>query len=129
MIRTPFKGPRRLRTDSSGNLWIAAFPESAIARYEPSTGKFTRFDLPVLPKGSDTPYSLNVDRPRGVVWVNGNQSDSLYALDIATGSWRSVSAAAPRILHARRRDSHGTAPCTPRSRISRAGTSRRCSRR
>jgi virginiamycin B lyase len=88
MIRTPFKGPRRLRADSSGNLWIAAFPESAIARYEPSTGKFTRFDLPVLPKGSDTPYSLNVDRPRGVVWVNGNQSDSLYALDIATGSWR-----------------------------------------
>jgi len=29
-----------------------------------------------------------VDRPRGIVWVNGNQSDSLYALDIASGSWR-----------------------------------------
>ena len=88
MIRTPFKGPRRLRADAAGNLWIAAFPESAIARYVPSTGQFTRYDLPVLPKGSDTPYSLNVDRPRGVVWVNGNQSDSLYALDIATGTWR-----------------------------------------
>jgi streptogramin lyase len=88
MIATPFKGPRRLRSDAAGNLWIAAFPESAIARYVPSTGEFTRFDLPVLPKGSDTPYSLNVDRARGVVWVNGNQSDSLYALDIATGAWR-----------------------------------------
>jgi streptogramin lyase len=87
MIATPFKGPRRLRSDAEGNLWIAAFPESAIARYEPASGKFTRFDLPVLPKGSDTPYSLNVDRPRGKVWVNGNQSDSLYVLDIAAGSW------------------------------------------
>jgi streptogramin lyase len=88
MIATPFKGPRRLRADADGNLWIAAFPESLIARYSPATGQFTRYDLPVLPKGSDTPYSLNVDRPRGIVWVNGNQSDSLYALDIASGAWR-----------------------------------------
>ena len=87
MVATPFKGPRRLRADAQGNLWIAAFPESAIARYEPATGKFTRFDLPVNPVGSDTPYSLNVDRPRGIVWVNGNQSDSLYTLDIATAAW------------------------------------------
>ena len=87
MVATPFKGPRRLRTDAQGNLWIAAFPESAIARYEPATGKFTRFDLPVNPAGSDTPYSLNVDRPRGIVWVNGNQSDSLYTFDIAAGTW------------------------------------------
>ena len=88
MIATPFQGPRRLRCDAAGNLWITAFPESAIARYVPSTGVFTRFDLPVLPKGSDTPYSLNVDRARGIVWVNGNQSDSLYTYTIATRTWR-----------------------------------------
>ncbi|WP_296223955.1 virginiamycin B lyase family protein [Ralstonia sp. UBA689] len=87
MIPTPFKGPRRLRTDADGRLWITAFPESAIASYDPANGKFTRYDLPVLPKGSDTPYALNVDKTRGVVWVNGNQSDSLYALTIATGKW------------------------------------------
>ena len=90
MIATPFAGPRRLRSDGDGNLWIGAFPESAIARYEPKTGTFTRFDLPVLPKGSDTPYALNVDKRRGIVWVNGNQSDSLYALDVSTQTWRSV---------------------------------------
>jgi virginiamycin B lyase len=88
MVATPFQGPRRLRCDAAGNVWIAAFPESAIVRYVPSTGVFTRFDLPVLPRGSDTPYSLNVDRSRGLVWVNGNQSDSLYTLDIATSTWR-----------------------------------------
>ncbi len=88
MVATPFQGPRRLRSDAAGNLWITAFPESAIARYVPSTGVFTRFDLPVLPKGSDTPYSLNVDRARGIVWVTGNQSDSLYTYTIATRTWR-----------------------------------------
>jgi streptogramin lyase len=28
-----------------------------------------------------------VDRPRGIVWVNGNQSDSLYTFDIASETW------------------------------------------
>ena len=90
MIATPFKGPRRLRSDAEGKLWIGAFPESAIARYDPKTGAFTRFDLPVVPAGSDTPYALNVDRQRNIVWVTGNQSDALHALDVATGAWRSV---------------------------------------
>lgn len=89
MITTPFKGPRRLRTDADGNLWIVAFAESKLARYMPSTGKFDLFELPVRPKGSDTPYALNVDKKRRVVWVNGNQSDMLHALDMATLTWRS----------------------------------------
>jgi len=90
MIATPFKGPRRLRADAQGRLWIAAFPESAIVRYDPATGEFKRYDLPLEPKGSDTPYSLNVDRPRGLVWVDGNQSDSLYVLDVATEAWEVI---------------------------------------
>ena len=90
MIATPFKGPRRLRTDAAGKLWITAFPESAIVRYDPANGQFTRFDLPLIPKGGDTPYALNVDRPRGIVWVNGNQSDSLYTFDIASETWQQI---------------------------------------
>jgi virginiamycin B lyase len=90
MIATPFKGPRRLRTDAAGKLWITAFPESAIVRFDPATSQFTRFDLPLSPKGGDTPYALNVDRPRGIVWVNGNQSDSLYTFDIANETWQII---------------------------------------
>lgn len=90
MIATPFAGPRRLRSDAEGNLWIGAFAESAIVRYEPGSGRFTRFELPVVPKGSETPYALNVDKRRGIVWVTGNQSDALYALDIAAQAWRHV---------------------------------------
>ncbi len=88
MIPTPLKGPRRLRADRDGNLWIVMFNESAILRYEPASGKFTTFDLPVVPKGSDTPYALNVDRARHQVWVTGTNSDSAQCLDIATGTWR-----------------------------------------
>ncbi len=90
MVSVPFAGPRRLRSDADGSLWITAFPESAIYRYEPAAQRFTRFELPVVPKGSETPYALNVDKARGIVWVNGNQSDSLYALEIASGAWRRV---------------------------------------
>lgn len=88
MIPTPLHAPRRLRSDRDGNLWIGMFNESALLRYEPAARRFTRFDLPVLPKGSETPYSLNVDRQRQQVWVTGTNSDSLQRLDIATGTWR-----------------------------------------
>jgi streptogramin lyase len=88
MIATPLHAPRRLRSDSEGNLWIAMYSESAILRYEPARRVFTTFDLPVEPKGSDTPYSLNVDRNKGQVWVTGTNSDSVQCLDIASGIWR-----------------------------------------
>jgi streptogramin lyase len=87
MIPTPLKAPRRLRSDRDGNLWIVMFNESAILRYEPSKAKFTQFNLPVQPVGSDTPYALNVDRKRHQVWVNGTNSDSVHRLDIASGQW------------------------------------------
>lgn len=87
MIPTPLKYPRRLRADRDGNLWIAMFGESAVLRYEPKTQKFTPFDLPVQPLGSDTPYALNVDRKRHQVWVNGTNSDGVHRLDIASGQW------------------------------------------
>ena len=90
MIPTPFEGPRRLRTDADGNLWVTSFGESKIARYEPKNGKFFLFDLPVSPKGSDTPYSLNFDKKRNMIWVNGNQSDALYGLNIKTETWNTI---------------------------------------
>ena len=90
MIATPLTGPRRLRSDRDGNLWIGMFNSSAVLRYEPATRKFTTFDLPVIPKGSETPYSLNVDRKRHQVWVTGTNSDSAQRLDIASGQWRFI---------------------------------------
>ncbi|PCJ50328.1 MAG: hypothetical protein COA74_02820 [Gammaproteobacteria bacterium] len=86
-FKTPFLGPRRLRSDSKGNLWIAAFPESMIVKFDPKKETFTNYPLPVKPLGSETPYSLNVDVKRDRVWVNGNASDALYRYDIDTATW------------------------------------------
>ncbi|MCB1180129.1 MAG: lyase [Leptospiraceae bacterium] len=88
MLDTPFQGPRRLRIDNENNVWIAAFPEGAIVKYTPEDGKFKMFPLPTAVDGVETPYSLNVDRPRNLVWVNGTSSDNLMTLDIKTEEWK-----------------------------------------
>lgn len=88
MYDTPFKGPRRLRVDADGGIWIAAFPESQIVRFDQNKEAFEFFDLPVKPLGSETPYSLNIDKKRSIVWVNGNTSDSLYAYYYEKKQWQ-----------------------------------------
>jgi hypothetical protein len=37
---------------AAGRPWITALPESAIARFDAATSKFTRFDRPLEPKGA-----------------------------------------------------------------------------
>jgi streptogramin lyase len=90
LIPTPFWGPRRLRTDADGNLWVVSFGESKLAKYDTVRKVFRLYDLPVYPLGSETPYSLNVDKKRHRVWVTGNQSDSVFVLDIKTEKWTSI---------------------------------------
>jgi len=85
MIETPLNGPRRLRIDADGRVWIVAFSDGKLAEYDPVTETFTVHDLPVV---SETPYALNVDRKRGVVWVNGNQSDTIMSFHIESRTWR-----------------------------------------
>ena len=85
MIDFPYNGPRRLRVDAAGNLWIVAFQDSLLVKYDPVADRFTSFELPVV---NELPYALNVDRERGVVWVNGNQSDTILGFDIATEAWK-----------------------------------------
>ena len=85
MIDFPYAGPRRLRADADGNLWIVAFQNSLLVKYDPRSKAFTDYELPVV---NELPYALNVDRDRGVVWVNGNQSDTILSFDIASESWK-----------------------------------------
>jgi len=87
MYKTPFLGPRRLRTDGEGNVWISVFASGRLAKFDPETEKFTLFDLPTLPLGSDTPYSLAVDKVRGHVWVNGTASDTMMRFDVKKNTW------------------------------------------
>ena len=87
VIDTPFQGPRRLRVDAVGDVWMGSFPEAKIVRYHPADGSFTDYPLPSALNGVETPYALNVDRARQQVWVTGTASDTLMRLDIASGKW------------------------------------------
>jgi virginiamycin B lyase len=85
MVDFPYNGPRRLRIDADGMLWIVAFQDSLLVKYNPKTETYTHYELPVV---NEIPYALNVDKARGVVWVNGNQSDTILSFDIASEEWR-----------------------------------------
>jgi len=84
VIDTPFSAPRRLRFDSRGNLWIPGFSSGVLARFDPRTGEFHTWELPIEPRGSETPYALNVDRRTDTVWICGTESDTLMRFDPAT---------------------------------------------
>lgn len=84
LIETPFPGPRRLRFDAKGRLWIPGFSSSLVARFDPATREFRSYALPIEPQGSETPYALNVDRRSGAIWICGTNSDTLIRLDPET---------------------------------------------
>jgi len=81
LVETPFPGPRRLRFDAHGKLWIPSFSGGLLARFDPATRGFETWTLPSDPPGSDTPYALNVDRRSGLIWICGANSDALLRFD------------------------------------------------
>ena len=87
IVETPFPGPRRLRFDSKGMLWIPSFSASKLARFDPSTGVFDEWDLPTRPRGTETPYALHVDRRTDTVWICGTASDSIIRFEPETERW------------------------------------------
>lgn len=82
MIETPFSGPRRMRFDSKGNLWIPGFSSNLLAKYDPATGKFKTWKMPT--GGVETPYALNIDKRTDTIWVCGTASDTLMSFDPKT---------------------------------------------
>jgi streptogramin lyase len=81
ILETPFPAPRRLRFDGQGRLWIPSFSGSLLASLDPGTREFRTWELPIEPRGSETPYALNVDRTTGAVWICGANSDALIRFE------------------------------------------------
>lgn len=53
MVDTPFGGPRRFRSDSRGVLWIPAFTDGLVYRYNPAAKQFTPMTclpVPAIPR-------------------------------------------------------------------------------
>jgi len=81
MIDTPFATPRRLRFDSKGKLWIPSFSSGQLGRFDPATGAFDTWPIPVEPLGSETPYALHVRRSDDTIWICGTNSDTLIQFE------------------------------------------------
>jgi streptogramin lyase len=78
-IPSPLRGPRRMRFDRSGLLWIPAFEENALLRFDPKTKEFKTYPLPNLSaKEYDTPYALAVHPKTQDIWITSNLSDRIF---------------------------------------------------
>jgi len=79
---TPLKGPRRLRFDASGNLWIPAFDESGVMKFDTRSKTFETFKLPLLAHNEyEVPYALAVHPKTQEVWITSNMSDRIFRFD------------------------------------------------
>jgi virginiamycin B lyase len=85
MIDVTVNGPRRLRVDADNKVWMVAFQDGLVAKYDPDSGVLSKYPLPLR---NEIPYALNIDRERRAVWVNGNQSDTILRFDIDTETWQ-----------------------------------------
>jgi streptogramin lyase len=87
---TPLQGPRRPRFDAKGILWIPAFDEGALMRFDPASKAFETYRIPAVGEGEyETPYALNVDRRSGEVWMAANNSDRVLRFTPATRTFQS----------------------------------------
>lgn len=81
----PVKGPRRIRFDDKGGLWVPGFGDGKISRLDTRTMKFEVWQIPSLGEGQvEAPYSLAVDPQTQDVWITANQSDRLFRFNYAT---------------------------------------------
>lgn len=81
----PVKGPRRIRFDAKGGLWIPGFGDGKVTRLDTRTMKYEVWQIPSLGEGQvEAPYSLAVDPQTQDVWITANQSDRLFRFNYAT---------------------------------------------
>ena len=71
--------PRDPHVDPQGRVWFVGQVGNYIARLDPATGKFTRFEV----DPGTHPHNLVVARD-GMVWYTGNQNGMIGRLDPAT---------------------------------------------
>ena len=100
MVETPFPGPRRLRFDSQGRLWIPSFSGGLIARFDPQTREFKSWQLPDQPRGAVRAPRRPAQRHGVDLRHRERLADPLRA---ARGTIHGVPAADARHLYARDR--------------------------
>ena len=85
MIDTPVRGaaPAALRRAGPAlDPRLLREPDRALRSRRPAS--FQTWELPIEPRGSETPYALHVDRASGAVWICGTNSDTLIRFEPAS---------------------------------------------
>ena len=75
---SPYSGPRRFDIDARGVLWIPAYATNELVRYDPRSGAFRPFALPIR---DAVPYVVRVDSGTGIVWVGTSAADVVLSFD------------------------------------------------
>ncbi len=78
---SPIRGPRRMRFDKNGILWVAGFAEGTLARIEPTEDGFDAkvYPMPEFAEGyRPAPYALGVHAQTQEIWMNVTMTDRLY---------------------------------------------------
>jgi streptogramin lyase len=76
-------GPRRFDIDAQGIIWLPMYASGSLLRFEPASGVFRRYDLPIK---DSSPYVAKLDPARGVLWIGTGSADAVFRLHIASGS-------------------------------------------
>jgi virginiamycin B lyase len=78
----PVVGPRRLRFDASGTLWIPGFGDGTLAKLDTRSMKYRVYRIPGLSSAEvEAPYAIAVDPKTQDVWITSNMSDRMIRFE------------------------------------------------
>lgn len=76
---SPMSGPRRLRFDKEGVLWVTGYSEGTLARIETDGYKTKVYEMPEFaPDMRPAPYALGVHPQSQEIWINETMTDRIY---------------------------------------------------
>jgi len=77
-IPTPCTNPLAIVTDYDGNVWFTQTNTGKLAKFDPSTERFTEYDNPLWPQGGRS-MMWGIDyAPDGSVWFTDEAYDSVW---------------------------------------------------
>jgi streptogramin lyase len=77
---SPVKGPRRMRFDKQGILWVTGYSEGVLGRIDVADEFSSRvYPMPEFAPGfRPAPYALGVHPQTQEIWINENMTDRIY---------------------------------------------------
>ena len=87
-FKSPVRGPRRMRFDKSGTLWVTGYSEGMLAKINPEPFSAKIYPMPEFAEGfRPAPYALGVHPDTQDIWVNENMTDRMYRFIAAEERW------------------------------------------